>query len=472
VTNTAGVGAGLGSTANSWAYLYDGRLFHNGAVGNNTGISVSAGDILMMALDLDAGYLWYGKNGVWMPQTTGGSVGVPSTGSNPTQSFTANQAMSFAVGPGGGTPAWTGNWGQRAFAYTAPSGFKALCTQNFATPAIGATSSTLAGKNFDAVTYTGTGSSLSITSLAFQPDFTWIKGRSGATNHALYDAVRGVQKDLVSNSTSAETTETTGLTAFGSTGFTIGTLAKLNTNSATYAAWNWKANGAGSSNTSGTITSTVSANTTAGISVVTYTGTGANATVGHGLGVAPKFILTKARTGTNDWGGYHASIGNTGAIFLSNTAAVNTNSVFWNNTSPTSTVFTVGTNNSVNSSTVPYVAYCFAEIAGFSKFGSYTGNGSSDGPFVYCGFRPRFVMIKRTDATGNWWIIDTARSTYNVAAQYLFADTSAAEGSDNAIDVLSNGFKLRVATYQPNTSGGTFIFMAFAEAPFNYSRAR
>ena len=328
-----------------------------------------------------------------------------------------------------------------------------------------------------ATLYTGTGATLAVSNavntVSFQPDFVWMKGRSGATDHALYDSVRGTTFDLVSNSTAAETTQTTGLTTFGAAGFTVGALAKVNTSAATYVGWNWKAGGTAVSNTAGTITSSVSANTDAGFSVVTYTGNGVNSTMGHGLGVAPAMIFYKSRSNAEGWPVYHSALAVANNLALSNTNAQQPNgNIYWNSTAPTATLIRAGTDTGNNGSGYTYVAYCWAPVAGYSAFGSYTGNGSADGPFVYTGFRPRFVMIKRTDGIGNWWMFDTSRSTYNVAVQYLIADTSAVEGSDNAIDVLSNGFKLRLATYQPNTSGATFIYAAYAENPLRYSNAR
>jgi hypothetical protein len=327
----------------------------------------------------------------------------------------------------------------------------------------------------DIALYTGTGSSQAITGLGFQPDWTWIKERNAAADHGLYDAVRGVQNQLESNTTTAETAEATGLTAFGSNGFTVGALAQLNTSGDTYVAWNWKANGTGVSNTDGTITSTVSANTSAGFSVVTYTGTGANATVGHGLGVAPKMVIIKKRSNTAPWPVYHASLGNTGSLRLNSTIAFFTDSTFWNNTTPSSTVFTVGTEGDVNSSGDTFVAYCFSAVQGYSAMGSYTGNGSSDGPFVHLGFRPRYVLIKRTDGgTANWYVLDSARSTFNLSTNMLFPNLSAAEATtaeDNQ-DFLSNGFKVRTSNQESNINGGTYIYMAFCESPFKYSLGR
>jgi len=382
--------------------------------------------------------------------------------------------MTPYLGNGGGATAYTINLGQRAFAYTAPSGFKALCTQNLPTPTIGATTATQAGKFFNAVTYTGTGSSLGVTGVGFQPDWVWAKGRSGATDNALYDAVRGVQKQLESNTTTAETTETTGITAFGSDGFTTGALAQLNTSAATYVAWNWRAsNTTAVTNTSGSITSTVSANTTSGFSIVTYTGNNSNSTIGHGLGVAPKMIIVKSRSAVEVWPVYHASLTSAAYILRLNTTAAEGNvPSTWNSTSPTSTVFSVGTSAGVNLSPDNYVAYCFAEVAGYSKIGSYTGNGSTDGPFVYTGFRPAFIITKdTTNSATNWYMWDSVRGTYNANTVLLFPNLSNAEDS-LAIDFLSNGFKPRVAGSGLNTTNAVMIYMAFASNPFKYSLAR
>jgi hypothetical protein len=329
-------------------------------------------------------------------------------------------------------------------------------------------------KYFNTITYTGTGASNARTGVGFKPDWVWIKGRSGATDHGLYDAVRGVQKQLESNNTDTETTEATGLTAFGSDGFTVGALAQLNTSAATYVAWNWLGANTTVSNTSGTITSTVSANTTSGFSIVSYTGNGTGgATIGHGLGSTPKMMIVRNRTVGSNWRIYHASLGNTQGMQFDTTAA-STNVIFWNNTSPTSTLFTVGTGTTVNSSATTYIAYCFAEVKGFSKFGSYTGNGSADGTFVYTGFKPAFVMVKcsSSDQAGNaiWRMYDILRSPSNVVDKESNASGSDAEATAVRMDILSNGFKLRSTSTGSNASGATYIYMAFAENPFVSSK--
>jgi hypothetical protein len=330
-----------------------------------------------------------------------------------------------------------------------------------------------------ATLYTGTGATQTINNSAngvsFQPDLVWVKGRSGATDHAWYDAVRGVQNQLESNTTTAETTETTGLTAFGTTGFTIGALAQMNTNAATYVAWQWNAGGSTVTNTSGSISAQVRANTTAGCSVVTYTGNGTSgATIGHGLGVAPRMIIVKNRSsGTASWEVYTAMTGATNYLRLNSTIASTAGSSYWNNTAPTSSVFTVGNDGDTNGNGNSLVAYCFAAVDGYSAFGSYTGNGSADGVFVYLGFRARFLMIKRTDSTGGWVMLDTARDTYNDVDNYLYANSSAANaGSSNVLDINSNGFKIRNSWTDINASGGTYVYMAFCENPFKFSNAR
>jgi hypothetical protein len=308
-----------------------------------------------------------------------------------------------------------------------------------------------------------------------QPDLVWTKSRSAAFNNVLNDSVRGAQFYLFSNLTNAEVNDSTYLTSFNSNGFSLGT--GNFTNGTTMVAWQWKANGTPAvTNTAGSITSTVSAGATQGFSIVTYTGTGANATVGHGLGVAPKMIINKDRiNGSVGWDVYHASMNAspaTGRLQLNTTAAFTTDSTIWNNTAPTSSVFSIGTGSSANINGNSHVVYCFSEVAGFSRFGSYTGNGSADGPFVFCGFRPEFVMVKRTDSTGVWTIMDAARNTSNVMTNRLYADLSNAEDSDTICDFLSNGFKVRGSLTSWNASGGTYIYMAFAEVPYKNSLAR
>ena len=316
---------------------------------------------------------------------------------------------------------------------------------------------------FNIVLYTGNGSTNAITGVGFQPDMCWWKMRSGIEEHALGDAVRGATKIVKTNAPDAQATSSSYFSSFDSDGFTLGGDSKTNSNGSTYASWNWKANGAGVSNTDGSTSSTVSANTTAGISIVKWTPSGSAETVGHGLGSVPKMILTKNLGASQGWFTYHHIIGNTKYLLLNSDAAPATDSTAWNNTTPTSSVFSVGSQFGGSD----YVAYCFAEKKGFSKFGSYTGNGNDDGPFLYTGFKPAFLMTKRTDTTGNWMLWDSGRNTFNGVDKYLLADTSAAEGTVNYWDFTSNGCKNRnaAASGNSNAAGGTYIYMAFAEQP-------
>jgi hypothetical protein len=319
--------------------------------------------------------------------------------------------------------------------------------------------------HFNTKLYTGTDSSNAITGVGFQPDWVWIKKRSGVASHALMDAVRGNDKSLRSNTTGAEYTNSY-FTSFDSDGFTVATSeSDVNASSATYASWNWKANGSGSANTDGSISSTVSANTTSGFSIVTYTGTGISsgtATVGHGLGEVPSVVILKRTGGTANWNMYHKSIGNTGSLALNLASATNTQTDFWGDTTPTSSVVTIGPNTDLSGGNV---MYCFAEKKGFSKFGSYTGNGNADGAFVYTGFRPAFIMFKDTSTAYDWMIFDNKRNGYNPDNDDLEPSNTSAESNTDKLDILSNGFKLRKADADANASGDTFIYMAFAEHP-------
>jgi hypothetical protein len=320
---------------------------------------------------------------------------------------------------------------------------------------------------FNTLLYTGNSTARSLTGVGFQPDWVWIKSRSNTYHHELYDVARGVQKGLNSNRTNAEETRS-GLTSFDSDGFSIGTAGRENNNGDTKVAWNWKAGGSASSNSNGTITSSVSANTTAGFSIVSYTGAGGSSNVGHGLGVAPNFIIAKNRdSGSLSWFVSNDAIGWTKRLKLdgTNTAATN---VAFGDTDPDSTKFYLQDNN-LNTSGQDHIAYCFAEKKGYSKFGSYTGNGNADGTFVYTGFSPAWVMIKNTEGTDNWNIYDNKRLGYNTNYSFLIANESNAENTTTStanLDILSNGFKVRASTGHLNTSGDKYIYMAFAESPF------
>jgi hypothetical protein len=424
----------------------------------------TSGDIIGVGFDCDAGTVSFYKNN---------TLQVTITDSNFISKFFAPCMYVY-------TGNVAANFGQRPFAYTPPSGFVALNTFNLPTPTI------LQGNRFmDATLYTGnnkTAQTINNSGL-MRSDLLWIKGRSYADQHVLFDSIRGVSNRLFSSATNAEASNSTLVTSFNSNGFSLGTdtAEQVNFGTNTYVAWQWQAGqGSTSSNTSGSITSTVSVNTTAGFSIVTYTGTGANATVGHGLGVAPRMIIVKGRSIAESWRVGHNSVNNGSSpwnyymgLNLTNAAAAA--STVWNNTAPTSTVFSIGTDSAMNSNTNTYVAYCWAEIAGFSRFGSYTGNGSTNGPFVYLGFRPEFLMIKRTDGVSGRWIMeDTSRDPTNVADKHLAANLTNVEGTGTWFtDFLSNGFKIRNSDSEANASGGTYIYMAFAESPFSTNnRAR
>jgi hypothetical protein len=327
---------------------------------------------------------------------------------------------------------------------------------------------------FNTVLYSGTGSTQSITGVGFEPDLIWGKNRSATGSHNLVDSVRGVSKVIYSNLTDAEATDTSSYNAFGSDGFTMGSQSNINGSGNNIVSWNWKAGTSFTNDASstgiGSIDSTGSTNTTSGFSIITYTGTGSNGTVAHGLGVAPSMIIVKSRGNVDSWYVYHQGIGNTVAIFLDDLSATSTGSDYWQNTTPTSSVFSIGTGNAVNRSSGTFVAYCFADTS-MSKMGSYTGNGDADGTFVYTGFKPAFFMAKKTSGTGAWTIHDNKRNVDNPIGKALFANSNEVEynysGDDTPIvDFVSNGAKYRGTASGMNTSGATYIYMAFAENPF------
>jgi hypothetical protein len=465
-----------GQSATSYAiYTYSPNSFtqkYNNASATNTNATPFAqGDILGIAIDLDSGKIWFAKNNTWVDS------GSPSAGTNPAYTGLSGTFAAALHSSGSGSSATlSANFGQQPFTYTPPSGFVALNTYNLSTPTIpnGAT-------QFAATTYTGNGSTQTITNTVngtfFQPDLVWVKVRSSAATHGLIDSVRGAGIALASNLVDAERNNGTGaggdVIAFNSNGFnlgnnTTGSATNSNLSGSTYIGWQWKVNGGSTvTNTSGSITSTVSANTTAGFAVVTWTGGGSAGTIGHGLGVTPGMIIIKNRSGTQFWFVNHASISTTQNLYLNDTAAVQSDGIF---TSRGATTFGVGTG--VAGLATNYVAYAFTPIAGFSAFGSYTGNGSADGPFVYTGFRPRWVLIKNTGQANDWFVMDSSMNTYNVVGEYLFPNTSAASSTNSWIDFLSNGFKIRSTATGNNNNGIVQIYAAFAENPFKYSNAR
>ena len=450
------------------------RLWANGVAGSTATGTLANTSILQVAVDNTSSgsntYVWIGKDNVWYNSTLG-TTGNPATAANPTFTIAKQDFYAYFSGY---LNTINVNFGQRPFSYTPPTGFVALNTYNLP-------DSTIVKGNtvMDATLYTGTGSALTVTNAgSFKPDFVWIKSRSNTYNHGLFDSVRGALKVLQSSSTAAEATESAGtsLTGFNSNGFALGTngsTVSTNVNGATFVGWQWQAGqGSTSSNTSGSITSTTSVNATAGFSVVTYTSQASgSATFGHGLGVAPSMIFLKGRNVAGGWYVYHSALGGTKYLALQSTGAATTAADGWNNTNPTSTVVSVG-NGYAGSYNM--VAYCWAEIAGFSKFGSYTGNGSADGPFVYTGFRPKFVLYKNSSFAGtSWAMLDSSRNTYNVVNARLFSDSSGAEDTSvSPMDFTSNGFKVRSTNDGVNRNANTIIYMAFAENPFKNANAR
>jgi len=449
--NFTGSDAHVGDDANSFAYVDNGQKESNNTQ-SAYGASYANGDVIGIALNLNDDEITFYKNGV--------SQGAISITASTEYRFAASQYNSGGM---------LFNFGQSAFTYTPPTGFNVLSTADLPDPTIADPSA-----HFQTTVYTGNGSTLEVNqsgNSTFQPDWVWGKRRNAAESHALFDAVRGTTKIIYSNLTNAEITNS-GLTAFDADGFTIGSSATLNANTGTYVAWQWKANGSGSSNTDGTVSSTVSANTTAGFSIAKWTHTTAsNYTVGHGLGAVPKMILVKTTDQGTNWGVYHSDITVGNRLILNSTSAQTTG--YWGANSWTSSTFSIGSARDANGSTA--VAYCFAEVDGFSKMGSYTGNGSSDGPFVYTGMTPEFVIIKRTNTTENWIMLDNARSEYNVTDDVQYSNLAQADGTNSAttrVDNVSNGFKVRGTNTNINASGSTYIYMAFASSPFKTATAR
>jgi hypothetical protein len=459
-------------------YRYGGSTTYPGKT-----VSIGTGTI-GIAIDVDNKKMWWSKNGTWYKfnssanQTT--TIAQVEAG-NFSTSFSNLEGDFFTVHLGNSTTnntTYEFNGGQRAFAYSAPSGYKALCTTNLPTPTIANSSA-----HFNAVTYTGNNTARSITGVGHNPDWVWIKDRS-SSYHILTDSVRGVGKQLYTNTNDPEASNTDRLTSFDSDGFSIATNTSsggVNTNNTPYVAWCWDAGTSTASNTDGSITSSVRANQTAGFSIVAYTGNfTAGATVGHGLNVKPEFIIFKNRSGTINWGVYNSAIGATKKLRINSTEAASTTGLF-ENTEPTSSVFSVGDSNSTNGNGNNMIAYCISPVAGFSAVGSYTGNSGQN--FQHLGFQPRWIMIKTTSITAypaytGWAIFDTAREPGNVNVNALFANSTQAEGlrgngssasaPDFGIDILSNGFCLRDnGASEINLNGEDYIYLAFASSPFS-----
>ena len=440
----------------------------SGSTWYSTPGTVSAGDIFGFAFDLDAQKVWIHKNGTWL------NSGNPGAGTGAVVS-----SLPVATYFPGGWAYNTSdnlvfNFGQRAFAYNSNrSGFKAVCDTNLPAPVVAKPD-----ESFQTILYTGTGAVRSITGLNFSPDLVWLKGRNSGSNHFLFDILRGPGNRICSSGTFSESFEVNSLTSFDSNGFSYGNDSGSgggNVNGTTYVGWTWDAGTSTVTNTAGSITSQVRANASAGFSVVTWTGTGSAATVGHGLGIAPHMAIIKRRDASGwDWPVWHNKLtSSTYNIFLNSTNAEANRSDIWS-AAPTSALLNLGNSGQVNGSSGTYVGYIFAPVSGYSSFGSYVGNGSSDGPMVYTGFRPRWVLYKESSVGGSSWeLIDAARNPYNASNARLFPDSSGAENTaQNALDLLSNGFKPRATYGGNNSSGQTYIYAAFAESPFQYARAR
>ena len=454
-----------GTSGGGIYFFTDGGLRIEGSDTGGWGSAWGIGDTIGVAIDLDANKIWFAIDNTWQ------ASGDPSAGTDPAASGFSSEAYVSLIRNGNSsrTTVWTANFGQSAFAYTPPTDFLALNSANLPDPAIEDPSA-----YFQTTLYEGDGSTQSIDqseNSTFSPNFVWIKNRDAADAHALFDTVRGATKVLSSNSAANEATNADTLTAFESDGFALGADVIVNTNAESYVAWQWDAPTT-STNEDGSVDSTLSVSQTSGFSIGTFVGTGSVLTVGHGLGVAPDFVIVRVINGddNDNWNVYHSALGNTKGIRLNLNNASGTSTQYWNNTSPTATVTTVGINTSHNVNTKTSLAYSFAAVEGFSAFGSYEGNGSAAGPMVNVGFRPAFVMMKSVDSTSSWYIFDGKREGYNVDNDALVADATTVEATANAVDLLSNGFKLRIAT-DPNVAE-TFIYAAFAETPQKTATAR
>jgi hypothetical protein len=464
--------SGWGVNGNDGALYSNNSSLVSGYISGTAGSVIANGDTVMVAYDADSGKLWLGKNGTW---GNNGGTGDPAAGTNAgVSSLTGTFFPVVTIGSDSGTPSAILNAGARSFAYTAPSGFKALNTANLPAPLV-----TKPSDLFDVKLYTGNGGTQTISGLGFSPDLVWIKSRSAVYSNHLVDVVRGGTKALVSDSTASEYTSSNYVTSFDSSGFSIGNEVGINNNGTTYVGWTWDAGSSTVTNTQGSISSQVRANASAGFSVVTYTGNAtAGATVGHGLGVQPEIVIGKNRGGGDGWFVWSKAVNSGGTAFLklNTTDALSSTQFIANDTAPNSTVITLGSDTGWNSNQSPgMVLYCFAPVAGYSSFGSYTGNGSADGPFVYTGFRIRCLWIKETSGIGNWLVWDAARSTFNIMNNVLIPNSSSAELSNEAtlnLDVTANGFKIRSTSDDYNGSAFSFIYCAWAESPFQYARAR
>jgi len=486
-----------------------GKIAVNGSA-VETVATYTNGDVIGIAVDLENGTCQFSKNG-------------SNVGSAVSQSFISSNSMLFAASDSSNSAdcIYNVNYGQDSsfaeretaasnldasglgtFHHAVPSGFKALCAENMPEPTTSPNTSDQPEHYFEANLWTGNGSSQSISSYEFSPDWVWIKERSSTSSHMVYDTIRGTDVFIQTNSTVANTSSTTNLTSFDSNGFSLGSGGSTNQSSQTYVGWAWKAGGtptatnsagAGNAPTSGSVMKDGTASTTAlagtipakkmsintetGFSMVTYEGTGSNGTIAHGLNSAPQMVWYKRiETDGTNWAVFHEAMGNTTHLVLNTTADDVTSSSMFNNTSPTSTTISVGTSSHTNTNEKDYIAYCFHSVDGFSHIGSYKGDGGTDGRYVYCGFRPAFVIIKTFSSTNRWVLHDNKRSPFNAIdeAQELNPNDDADEttSTTECLDFLANGFKLKRSGNVYNTNGHNYIYMALAEMPFKYANAR
>lgn len=461
--------ASVWSNNNTVGYSNTGTKYVNGT-SSAYGLSYTTNNVIGVALDLNAGTITFYKNNVSQGTITLSPVGTVSAYVPCMGETTTGQVNALAA-----------NFGQYAFTYTPPTGFYALNSynmNNIVPPPIVNGSYAVAANQ-----YTGTGASLSIANAtanqsgtSFQPDLVWIKSASAISDHKWTDSVRGATNAIISNTTGAQTTDTGGVTSFNTTGFTVGTDATYNTLSARYVGYQWLAGNGNSANADGSIASVISASPKYGFSIVTYTGTGANATVGHGLGVAPQFIIIKQLTAASatNWAVYHGALLNTQYLLLNSTALAATGATYWNSTSPTSTTFSIGTAADVNTAGGTYVAYCWTPVSGYSAFPTWTGNGSTQN--IILGFKPRFFMWKRSaGGVAGWYVTDSTRQAVNAGVASaagngeLRADTTAAANNSYDTYLAANG--IITASSQSWNNGSVFVAAAFAENPFLFSRA-
>ena len=483
--------------------LYADTIYKNGSsVASSAFGSYAADEIYAIAFDADAGKVWFARNGTWRNGSASASTTLNADNHDTTVTTGETYVAAFSLE---NTAIWYVNFGQEGtfdnyvtsqgnsdsnglgdFYYAVPSGFKALCASNLPEPAISPALGQQPSDHFNIVLYTGDdATSQAITGVGFQPDWVWLKARNSAVlSHAVFDVIRGANKSLFPDVTTAENSGVV-FPSFDSDGFTVSDTGGnwTNENATNFVSWNWKAGGSASSNNEGTISSSVSANTKAGFSIVSYTGNAtAGATVGHGLGGVPELMIVRRRDATANWWVYHhqangvnSSDPETDYFILESTQVRSDNASAWNDTAPTSTVFTVGASGWTNTAS-GYIAYLFRSIEGYSKVGAYTAFANVEGPFIYTGFRPRYILAKSANGAYNWFIHDTARDVDNYTIHRLFPDSAGAENSSEAestygIDFLSNGFKIR-ASHVSTGSSVAYIYWAFAEMPFKYSAAR